>query len=109
MQRPGRPTVWIYSPSGQTAQSGISGGASAGLAGLDELRRHQLRDAMLAVLRIRVAHDSLFGPYAASKAAVVAMTETLHNEIGDRLTVTVACPSDFLERNLLTAPFGSNF
>ena len=30
-----------------------------------------------------------FGPYAASKAAVVAMTETLHNEIGDRLTVTV--------------------
>jgi short-subunit dehydrogenase len=36
-----------------------------------------------------------FGPYAASKAAVVAMTETLHNEIGDRLTVTVACPSYF--------------
>lgn len=36
-----------------------------------------------------------FGPYVASKAAVVAMTETLHNEIGDRLTVTVACPSYF--------------
>jgi len=35
------------------------------------------------------------GPYAASKAAVVAMTETLHNEIGDRVTVTVACPSYF--------------
>ena len=35
------------------------------------------------------------GPYAASKAAVVAMTETLHNEIGDRVTVTVACPGYF--------------
>ena len=36
-----------------------------------------------------------YGPYAASKAAVVAMTETLYNEIGDRVTVTVACPSYF--------------
>jgi short-subunit dehydrogenase len=35
------------------------------------------------------------GPYAASKAAVVAMTETLHNEIGDRVTVTVVCPGYF--------------
>ena len=35
------------------------------------------------------------GPYAASKAAVVAMTETLHNEIGARVTVTVACPGYF--------------
>jgi short-subunit dehydrogenase len=36
-----------------------------------------------------------FGPYVASKAAVVAMTETLYNEIGDRVTITVACPSYF--------------
>ncbi len=35
------------------------------------------------------------GPHAASKAAVVAVTETLSNEIGDRVTVTVACPSYF--------------
>jgi len=35
------------------------------------------------------------GPYAASKAAVVAMSETLYNEVGDRVTVTVACPSYF--------------
>jgi short-subunit dehydrogenase len=36
-----------------------------------------------------------FGPYVVSKAAVVAMTETLYNEIGDRVTITVACPSYF--------------
>jgi len=36
-----------------------------------------------------------YGPDAASKAAVIAMTETLHNEIGDRVTVTVVCPSYF--------------
>ena len=36
-----------------------------------------------------------FGPYVVSKAAVVAMTETLFNEIGDRVTITVACPSYF--------------
>jgi len=36
-----------------------------------------------------------FGPYVVSKAAVVAMTETLYNEIGDRVTTTVACPSYF--------------
>jgi short-subunit dehydrogenase len=36
-----------------------------------------------------------FGPYVVSKAAVVAMTETLYNEIGDRATITVACPSYF--------------
>jgi len=35
------------------------------------------------------------GPYAASKATVVAMSETLYNEVGDRVTVTVACPSYF--------------
>ncbi len=36
-----------------------------------------------------------FGPYTASKAAVVALSETLYNEIGERVTVTVACPSYF--------------
>jgi NAD(P)-dependent dehydrogenase (short-subunit alcohol dehydrogenase family) len=36
-----------------------------------------------------------FGPYVVSKAAVVAMTETLYNEIGDHVTITVACPSYF--------------
>jgi len=36
-----------------------------------------------------------FGPYAASKAAVLALSETLHNEVGDRISVTVACPSYF--------------
>jgi short-subunit dehydrogenase len=41
-----------------------------------------------------------FGPYTASKAAVVALSETLYNEIGERVTVTVACPSYF-RSNLL--------
>ena len=36
-----------------------------------------------------------FGPYGTSKAAVVALSETLYNEIGERVTVTVACPSYF--------------
>jgi short-subunit dehydrogenase len=42
-----------------------------------------------------IAAVPTYGPYAASEAAVVAMTETLYNEIGDRVTVTVACPGYF--------------
>ena len=42
-----------------------------------------------------IAAVPTYGPYAASNAAVVAMTETLYNEIGDRVTVTVVCPGYF--------------
>jgi short-subunit dehydrogenase len=54
-------------------------------------RGHIIHIASLAA----IAALPTYGPYAASKAAVVAMTETLYNEIGDRVTVTVACPSYF--------------